>query len=61
MPIQEYRAAIQENPQDESAICALAEIVETRRHAAGIRRLLEGCGARAGDANAKLGLVKVLD
>jgi len=58
---QEFRAAVQENSQDEKAICALAEIAESK----GDTREAHDDYARAvtlqpGDANAKLGLAKVL-
>jgi tetratricopeptide (TPR) repeat protein len=57
----EYRAAVAENPQDVKAICALAEIAETK----GDTRLAfddysKAVALQPGGADAKLGLAKVL-
>jgi cytochrome c-type biogenesis protein CcmH/NrfG len=58
---QEYRAAIQDNPQDEKAICALAEIAETRGDTQqAYDDYSKAVALEPGDANAKLGLAKVL-
>jgi tetratricopeptide (TPR) repeat protein len=58
---QEYRAAIQENPQDEKAICALAEIAETQGDTQQAHDdYSKAVALQPGDANAKLGLAKVL-
>jgi tetratricopeptide (TPR) repeat protein len=58
---QEYRAAVRENPQDVRAICALAEIAETKGDT---RQAFEdysrSVALQPGDANGKLGLAKVL-
>jgi Flp pilus assembly protein TadD len=58
---QEFQAAIAVNPQDEKAICALAEIAETQGDT---QQAFEGYSKavtlQPGDANAKLGLAKVL-
>ena len=57
----EYRAAIQENPQDEKAICALAEIAETQGDTQqAYDDYSKAVALQPGDANAKLGLAKVL-
>jgi len=58
---QEYRAAIQENPQDEKAICALAEIAETKGDTQqAYDDYSKAVALEPGDANAKLGLAKML-
>jgi tetratricopeptide (TPR) repeat protein len=58
---QEYRAALQENPQDEKAICALAEIAETKGDTQqAYDDYSKAVALQPGDANAKLGLAKVL-
>jgi tetratricopeptide (TPR) repeat protein len=58
---QEYRAAIQENPQDEKTICALAEIAETKGDTQqAYNDYSQAVALDPGDANAKLGLAKVL-
>jgi Flp pilus assembly protein TadD len=58
---QEFQAAIAVNPQDEKAICALAEIAEAKGDT---QQAFEGYSKavtlQPGDANAKLGLAKVL-
>jgi tetratricopeptide (TPR) repeat protein len=58
---QEYRAAVAENPQDVKAICALAEMAETK----GDTKLAfsdysKAVALQPGGADAKLGLAKVL-
>jgi cytochrome c-type biogenesis protein CcmH/NrfG len=56
-----YRAALQENPQDEKTICALAEIAETRGDTQqAYDDYSKAVALEPGDANAKLGLAKVL-
>jgi cytochrome c-type biogenesis protein CcmH/NrfG len=55
------RAAIQKNPQDEKAICALAEIAETRGDTQqAYDDYSEAVALEPGDANVKLGLAKML-
>ena len=58
---QEYRVAIQQNPQDEKSICALAEIAETRGDTQqAFDDYSKAVALQPGDANAKLGLAKAL-
>jgi cytochrome c-type biogenesis protein CcmH/NrfG len=58
---QEYRTAIQENPQDERAICRLAEIAETNGDTKqSYDDYSKAVALQPGDANAKLGLAKAL-
>jgi Tfp pilus assembly protein PilF len=58
---QEYRVAIQQNPQDEKSICALAEIAETRGDTKqAFDDYSKAVMLRPGDANAQLGLAKAL-
>jgi len=58
---QEYRAALQENPQDEKAIFAMAEIAETKGDTQqAYNDYSQAVALDPGDANAKLGLAKVL-
>jgi len=58
---QEYRAAVQENAQDEKSICALAEIAETRGDTQQVfDDYSKAVALQPGDANAKLGLAKAL-
>jgi tetratricopeptide (TPR) repeat protein len=57
----EYRAAVQENPQDEKAIWALAEIAETKGDTQqAYDDYSKAVALQPGDANAKLGLAKLL-
>jgi cytochrome c-type biogenesis protein CcmH/NrfG len=57
----EYRAAVQENPQDEKAIWALAEIAETNGDTQqAYDDYSKAVALQPGDANAKLGLAKLL-
>ena len=59
--VQEFEAAIAANPQDEKAICALAEIAEAQgdtRQA--FESFSKAVALQPGDANAKLGLAKML-
>jgi len=58
---QEYRAAVQENAQDEKAICALAEIsgVKGDRQKA-YHNYSDAVAPQPGDGNANLRLAKVL-
>jgi tetratricopeptide (TPR) repeat protein len=58
---QEYRAAVRENPQDVRAICALAEIAETKGDTQqAFEDYSRSVALQPGDANGKLGLAKVL-
>jgi len=58
---QEYRVAVQQNPQDEKSICALAEIAETRGETKqAFDDYSKAVTLRPGDANAQLGLAKAL-
>jgi tetratricopeptide (TPR) repeat protein len=58
---QEYRVAVQQNPQDEKSICALAEIAETRGDTKqAYDDYSKAVTLRPGDANAQLGLAKAL-
>ncbi len=58
---QEYRAAVRENPQDVRAICALAEIAETKGDTQqAFDDYSKAVALQPGDANGKLGLAKVL-
>lgn len=58
---QEYRAAISENPLDERAHCALADIEEGNGDfQAAFDDYSKATELQPGDANAKLGLAKVL-
>lgn len=58
---QEFRSAVAENPQDEKAISALAEIAETRGDTQqAYDDYSKVVTLQPGDANAKLGLAKVL-
>jgi Tfp pilus assembly protein PilF len=58
---QEYRAALKENPQDEKAICRLAEIDAQKGN---VQQAFDGYSRavelRPADADAKLGLAKTL-
>ncbi len=58
---QEYRIALRENPQDEKAICRLAEIAA---QAGNVQQAYEGYSRavelQSSDADAKLGLAKTL-
>jgi tetratricopeptide (TPR) repeat protein len=58
---QEYHTALRENPQDEKAICRLAEIATQKGN---IQQAYEGytraVGLQPSDADAKLGLAKTL-
>jgi len=57
----EYRASVQENPRDEKAICALAEIAETKGNTQRAHDdYSKAVQLQPDDANAKLGLAKVL-
>jgi Flp pilus assembly protein TadD len=57
----EYSAAVQENPGDTKAICALAEIAETKGDTKqAYDDYSKAAALEPGDANAKLGLAKVL-
>ena len=58
---QEYRAAVHENPQDVKAICALAEMAETKGDTQqAFDDYSKAVALQPGDANAKLGLAKLL-
>lgn len=58
---QEFRAAVRENPQDVKAICALAEIAETKGDTQqAFDDYSKAVALQPGDANGKLGLAKVL-
>ena len=58
---QEYRAAVAENPQDVKAICALAEIAETKGDTQqAFDDYSKAVALQPGGADAKLGLAKVL-
>ncbi len=58
---QEYRAAVRENPQDVRAICALAEIAETKGDTQqAFDDYSKAVALQPEDANGKLGLAKVL-
>jgi tetratricopeptide (TPR) repeat protein len=58
---QEYRAAVAENPQDVKAICALAEMAETKGDTQqAFDDYSKAVALQPGDADAKLGLAKVL-
>lgn len=58
---QEYRAAVLENPQDVKAICALAEIAETKGDTQlALDDYSKAVALQPGGADAKLGLAKVL-
>jgi len=58
---QEFRTAVAENPQDERAICELAEIAETKEDTQqAYDDYSKAMALQAGDADAKLGLAKVL-
>ena len=58
---QEYRAAVRENPQDVRAICALAEIAETKSDTQqAFEDYSKAVALQPGGADAKLGLAKVL-
>jgi tetratricopeptide (TPR) repeat protein len=58
---QEYRAAVAENPQDVKAICALAEMAETKGDTQqAYDDYSKAVALQPGDANAKSGLAKVL-
>jgi tetratricopeptide (TPR) repeat protein len=58
---QEYRAAVAENPQEVKAICALAEMAETKGDTQqAFDDYSKAVALQPGDANAKLGLAKVL-
>jgi cytochrome c-type biogenesis protein CcmH/NrfG len=58
---QEFQAAIAVNPQDEKALCVLAEIVETRGDTQqAFDDYSKAVALQPSDANAKLGLAKVL-
>lgn len=58
---QEYRAAVAENPRDEKAICALAEIAEAKGDSQqAYDNYTKAVTLQPGDANAKLGLAKAL-
>jgi tetratricopeptide (TPR) repeat protein len=57
----EYRAALAENPRDEKALCELAEIAEARSDVPeAYQDYSRAVELQPGDANAKLGLAKVL-
>lgn len=59
--VQEYRAAVQENPQDAKAICRLAEMAETKGDTEqAYDAYAKAVAMQPGDANAKAGLAKVL-
>jgi len=58
---QEYRAAVGENPQDVKAICALAEMAETKGDTQqAFDDYSKAVALQPGGADAKLGLAKVL-
>jgi tetratricopeptide (TPR) repeat protein len=58
---QEYRAAVAENPQDVKAICALAEMAETKGDTQqAFDDYSKAVALQPGGADAKLGLAKVL-
>jgi tetratricopeptide (TPR) repeat protein len=58
---QEFRAAVRENPQDVKAICALAEIAESKGDTKqAFEDYSKAVALQPGDANGKLGLAKVL-
>jgi Tfp pilus assembly protein PilF len=58
---QEFGAAVRENPQDVKAICALAEIAETKGDTKqAFEDYSKAVALQPGDANGKLGLAKVL-
>jgi tetratricopeptide (TPR) repeat protein len=58
---QEYRAAVAENPQDVRAICALAEMAETKGDTQmAFNDYSKAVALQPGGADAKLGLAKVL-
>ena len=58
---QEYRAAVAENPQDGKAICALAEMAETKGDTQqAFDDYSKAVALQPGGADAKLGLAKVL-
>ena len=58
---QEYRAAISENPMDEKALCALADMSEANGDfKTAFENYSKAVALQPDDANAKLGLAKVL-
>jgi cytochrome c-type biogenesis protein CcmH/NrfG len=58
---QEYRSALADNPRDEKAVCELAEIAMTKGDESGAVNLYsDAIELQPDDANAKLGLAKVL-
>jgi tetratricopeptide (TPR) repeat protein len=58
---EEYRAAVRENPQDARAVCALAEIAESKGDMQqAFDDYSKAVALQPGDANGKLGLAKVL-
>ena len=58
---QEYRAALADNPHDEKAVSALAEIAVTKGDEAGAMKLYtRAIQLQPDDASAKLGLAKLL-
>jgi Tfp pilus assembly protein PilF len=58
---EEYRAALAENPQDEKALCALADIASRKGDVKqAFQDYSKAVALEPGDANAKLGLAKTL-